>query len=279
MPGTQLASYAFTTNENPLSNGGNFSTLTGTTGMEVVSNLAQVPTLSVNCGSLYTAISPPGDHYAELKVAGSVAANSNGIQCVIRGQTGAHTYYLFSVNAGATSTQMYRCVAGVFTELPNTATLGSLTLGDTFRFVGSGSLLTAFQNGTQVLQNTDANITGGTFGIGGFNNGVITNCRASLWAGGTAVISTPSFSPSPGTFTMAQTVTLSSDAGATITYTTDGSTPIPGSHGTVYTVPFTVASTQTINAIASATNYTNSAQGQGLYTISSGKASRSARSK
>jgi hypothetical protein len=77
---------------------------------------------------------------------------------------------------------------------------------------------------------------------------------------------TPAFSPPPGTYTSAQTVSLStSTAGATIFYTTDGSTPTTSS--AVYSAPISVAASETIQAIASAPNYLTSAVASGAYTI------------
>lgn len=77
---------------------------------------------------------------------------------------------------------------------------------------------------------------------------------------------TPTFSPSPGTYTSNQSVTLSdATSGATIYYTTDGSTPTTSS--TQYTAAISVTTTTTINAIASASGYLQSAVGTGVYTI------------
>ena len=87
------------------------------------------------------------------------------------------------------------------------------------------------------------------------------------------LVATPTFSPVAGSYGSTQNVTISStDSGLTgfaITYTTDGSTPVPSSHGTVYSGVITVSITQTIKAVASATSYANSVEADALYTINS----------
>lgn len=76
----------------------------------------------------------------------------------------------------------------------------------------------------------------------------------------------PVFNPSPGTYSSTQQVTISSStSGTTIYYTTDGSTPTTAS--TRYIGPVTISTTKTLKAIATATNFTNSAVASGLYTI------------
>src|SRR6266851_2147183 len=82
---------------------------------------------------------------------------------------------------------------------------------------------------------------------------------------------TPTFSPVAGTYTTTQSVTISdTTSGATIYYTTNGTTPTTSS--TKYTAPITVSSTQTIQAIAVATGFTQSAVGSATYTITSAAA-------
>jgi glucosylceramidase len=80
---------------------------------------------------------------------------------------------------------------------------------------------------------------------------------------------TPTFSPAPGTFTTAQSVTLSdATTGASIYYTTDGTTPTASSTLFSATSPIAVAATTTIKAIAVAVGYSNSAVASGTFTIS-----------
>jgi hypothetical protein len=96
---------------------------------------------------------------------------------------------------------------------------------------------------------------------------------ASLSAAGVAVYTinlppaaTPTFTPTPGTYSAAQTVSIADSAtGAAIYYTVNGSTPTTAS--TPYTGPLTVAGTETVNAIATAPGFSTSAVGVGGYTI------------
>ena len=78
----------------------------------------------------------------------------------------------------------------------------------------------------------------------------------------------PTFSPAAGTYSGAQSVTISdATSGATIYYTTNGTTPTTSS--TQYTGPITVGSTETLEAIAVITGDANSAVTSGTYTIGS----------
>jgi hypothetical protein len=82
-------------------------------------------------------------------------------------------------------------------------------------------------------------------------------------------VATPVFSPASGTYTKAQSVKIKdSSAGATIYYTTNGTTPTTAS--TKYTTAIKVAETETIKAIGVATGHTESAVASAAYTLKVG---------
>ncbi|HWZ94317.1 MAG TPA: glycoside hydrolase family 88 protein [Opitutaceae bacterium] len=90
----------------------------------------------------------------------------------------------------------------------------------------------------------------------------------------TAGVAAPTFSPPAGTYTSALSVTITSaTSGASIAYTTDGSTPTESggtvTHGTA--LPnggsISISTTTTLNAVAYETGMTDSAVTPGLYTI------------
>lgn len=80
-----------------------------------------------------------------------------------------------------------------------------------------------------------------------------------------AKVATPSFSPVAGTYTTFQSVTITSTSGATIYYTTDGSTPTTSS--SVYLSPVPVNASATLKDFATKSGSTNSNVGSATYTI------------
>lgn len=96
--------------------------------------------------------------------------------------------------------------------------------------------------------------------------------EVEIWGGATqgGQVATPTFMPGAGTYASAQSVTIAtSTTGASIRYTTDGSTPTTTT-GTLYTGPVTVSTSTTLKAVAYASGMTTSAVATAVYTISTG---------
>jgi hypothetical protein len=99
-------------------------------------------------------------------------------------------------------------------------------------------------------------------------SGLTTSATASATYTIESQVATPTFSPGGGTYSSAQTVTISSTSGATIFYTTNGSTP--NSNSAQYGGPVTVGSNETLKAIAKKSGFFDSAVGSAAYVINGG---------
>lgn len=95
----------------------------------------------------------------------------------------------------------------------------------------------------------------------------------TIGGGGPPTASTPTFSPAAGTYTGAQSVTLSTtSSGAIICVATNGATPQTNGGtscltGTLYSGPVSVSSTQTVKAVAGGSGFSDSSVGSAAYTI------------
>ena len=98
----------------------------------------------------------------------------------------------------------------------------------------------------------------------GYTNSPVATAAYTISASST--LPAPAFSPAPGTYTSSQSVTISdATAGATIYYTTNGTTPTTSS--TEYMGAIWQTSTQTLKAIAVMSGYANSPVTTAAYTI------------
>jgi uncharacterized glyoxalase superfamily protein PhnB len=110
--------------------------------------------------------------------------------------------------------------------------------------------------------------TGGTVSTQNILNWIYTP-GASTPPTSTPAAAIPTFTPATGMYTGPQSVTITdATPGATIYYTTNGTTPTTAS--AVYTGPMSVGASETLQAIAVASGYTASAVATAAYTINTG---------
>jgi hypothetical protein len=147
-----------------------------------------------------------------------------------------------------------------------THTLGLVASGVTT--VSLSIYIDGVLKGTITDSSSPDTVPGSGFGLEG--DGTPTDSTVNEWQdySGISPAPAPVFSPAAGSYTTAQTVTISDAApGAAIYYTTNGIAPTSGS--TLYTGVITVSASETIEAIAAtAPGYLQSPVGSATYTIS-----------
>jgi sugar lactone lactonase YvrE len=202
----------------------------------------------------------------------TVTPTAGGIITLQATQAGATTPTPYEFNmlqqsfqVSVTALPVFSPIAGTYTVAQSVA-ITSTTAGASIRYTTDGSTPSE---------------TIGTLYAGAVTVGATTTIKAIAYkatladsAVATAVytiniagtVSAPAFSPAGGTFSTSQSVTITSaTSGASIRYTTDGSTPTP-ILGTVYSGAVMVSTTTTLNAIAYKVGSTNSAVSTGAFT-------------
>ena len=185
--------------------------------------------------------------------------------------TGANTGYVpptFYTGSGATqcATPTFNPTAGNYGSAQS-VTISTTTGGATIYYTTNGTTPSS-TNGTVYSSPLSINATTTLQAIAyetGYSNSAV--------ASGVFIINgpcaNPTFNPAAGTYSSAQSVTISTTTGgATINYTTNGTTP-SSTVGTVYNSPVAISATSTLQAIAYENGYTNSAVASGVYTINS----------
>ena len=198
----------------------------------------------------------PGTNAFAVNDAGNLAGvytDTNGV---------AHGF-LFAPTVPAVATPTFSVAAGNYTSA-QTVSITDKTSGATIYYTLDGSTPTnqssKYTTPLPVSQTTTINAIAEA---AGYSNSAVASATYTITI---PVAAAPAFSPAVGTYTTAQTVTLTdSTSGASIYYTINGTTPTASS--TLYTSAITVSATETIEAIAIAPGYANSPVATGVYTI------------
>ncbi|HPY86677.1 MAG TPA: chitobiase/beta-hexosaminidase C-terminal domain-containing protein [Spirochaetota bacterium] len=158
--------------------------------------------------------------------------------------------------------------SGSFTSATN-VTITSATAGATIHYTTNGFTPTtgspSISNGSSITLSASGTYTVKAIAVkSGYDN-------SAVGSSGSITINypdcaTPVITPSSGTYTSAQTISIScGTSGASIYYTTNGNTPDTGS--TLYSGTFTLSSSATVKAIAVKSGYNNSSVASNTYTI------------
>jgi len=205
--------------------------------------------------------------YGIFDIPYDMAASWDVFGTVYVGFSGNSYYYVqYNANDTQASAPTFSPAAGTYTSAQE-VTIGDSTPNAAIYYTTDGSAPTTNSNlyggAIAVLSGSEtinAMVVASGYAPSGVNSATYTINVTQPQA------ATPTFSPSGGTYTSVQTVTISDTTpNPVIYYTTDGSTPTTGS--TQYTNPISVSTTETIQAIATASGYTNSSVGSASYTI------------
>jgi LysM repeat protein len=152
--------------------------------------------------------------------------------------------------------------AGTYTTSQSVA-ISDATAGTTIYYTTNGTTPTTSSTVYSGPITVNATETLETIAVEtGYTNSAVATAAYSI----APLLTAPTFTPAAGAYATSQTVTISdATAGATIYYTTNGTTPTTSS--TVYSGPITVSATEMIEAIAVETGYTSSSVATAAYTI------------
>jgi hypothetical protein len=163
---------------------------------------------------------------------------------------------------GTVATPTFSVGTGTYSQ-PQSVTITTSTSGGSIRYTTDGSTPTS---STGTLYSGPVSVAGSlTLKAMAYKTDWLDSALAS--ASFTMVVATPSLSPTGGTHTSVQSVTIATATpGTSIRYTTDGGTPTSTS-GTVYASPVPVGTNATVKAIAYRPGWTDSSVASETYTI------------
>jgi hypothetical protein len=173
--------------------------------------------------------------------------------------------YKLPANASSAPTPTFSVPGGIYSS-PQMVTISDTLTGSTIYYTTNGNTPTtssSVYSGPITVSSSET--IEAIAAASGYTNSAVGSAAYTI---NIPVAATPTFLPAAGTYTSAQSVTISdATSGATIYYTTNGTAPTTGSTVFSSSSPIAVSSSETIEAIAAATGYSNSAVTSAAYTI------------
>jgi Chitobiase/beta-hexosaminidase C-terminal domain/Fn3 associated/Glycosyl hydrolase family 79 C-terminal beta domain len=246
-------------------------TINGTTAVAIISPVAGtyfgMQTISIadvtpNTAIYYT-VNGRTPNSSSTLYSGPFAISSNStVQAVAQASGDASSSPVSSVYIFPAATPAISPAPGTFLAVQS-VTITSSTPGASIYYTISGALPTTGSIKYTGPISVSANETiEAISALTGMNNSSAASSAYVI----TLPAPAPAFSPAAGTYLRAETVSINSSSKSTVIYyTIDGSTPTTASP--VYTGPLTVASNETISAIALAPGGSNSPAASAVYTI------------
>ncbi|MGA3008487.1 MAG: chitobiase/beta-hexosaminidase C-terminal domain-containing protein [Opitutaceae bacterium] len=214
---------------------------------------------------------------------GNVTVNSLGGNEITMKQTfgpdPSTPWSLIAIKTSSGTDEIYELEGGAVLLKPYSVG-NTLRINTIYNPTGGAGHVTVdvYINGTHVEQKATGtgpnyNKVGAYVSASGTGPATFTWQNVMFWTGGSinggtpVAVDTPSFNPAAGIYAAGQSVTLSSTtSGASIRYTTDGSTPTETS-GILYSTAIPANASMTINAIAYKSGQTDSPVTTAAYTI------------
>ncbi|HEX5285243.1 MAG TPA: chitobiase/beta-hexosaminidase C-terminal domain-containing protein [Bryocella sp.] len=203
---------------------------------------------------------------SSTKYTGSITVSSsesvNAIAVVGGLSNSAVATAAYTLNLPLTQTPAISVASGTYTSV-QTVKITDSTLGAKIYYTTDGSTPTTSSSLYKSALTVSASETLNAIAVAtGYAPSVVATANYTI----NLTVTSPTFSPAAGTFTTIQTVTLAdATPGASIYYTTDGSTPSTGS--TLYSGPVQVLGSETIKAVGVLTGYANSPVASATYTL------------
>lgn len=174
------------TNENPLSNGGKWTSFPTRQGMQIVSGVTEPAITGGGEGSIYSGAIFSNDQYSSITIHAIATGGSEAFP-VVRASINTLTQYFATIGGIGVqgNAQIAKLVSGSQTLLgPGVAVTPQA--GDVFTLSVIGQVISLFQNGFLVVQVEDGSIATGSPGFGAFAQTSVSQVQISSWAGGNA---------------------------------------------------------------------------------------------
>ena len=239
-------------------------------------------TCNATCSSLLTiataASTPTGTYTITVTGKGGDVTKTTSFTLTVNSSTGTGTFNFSLSNDGNKSVTQGQSIASTITATLSSGSsqaisfsTAGLPTGATAAYSTSTSCSPTCSRTLNIATTTSTPV--GTYTITVTGAGGVTRTTTFSLTVSSSTVATPTITPNGGSFTGSVSVTLqTATSGASIFYTTDGSTPTQSS--TLYTEAFTLTSNAVVKAIAFKNGSSPSAQASASFTIAAPSAAQ-----